>query len=339
MSDAGRVASMDRRVRTGCLTGAGAVAAAARVDSVAEPRGSALAVGQTSFNSDWAQPSTQSDQGRSIERMVHAMRSNNRTQVNALRGAWYTGMRGPWSTMLLLLLGAGITAAQSRDEPPRFEVASIVPHADTGDMQAGIEVTESFVRIRNLSLRVVIGMAYGVRDSRLVGPARLDRRQFDVTAKPPAGWDRGQLPLLLRALLAERFKLVVHHEMKEVPGYVLRVQRGGHRMRQSAGARTYLTARPGLIAGNGRTLNELAAVLEQMVGTPVVDETGVTGPYDIRLEWTPQPAALNPVVVAAEPEVSLFTAVREQLGLRLDPTKVTADVVVVDSVEEMPTPN
>ena len=244
-----------------------------------------------------------------------------------------------WTTVVLLVLRLGTGSAQSNDEQLRFEVASIVPHVDTGDTQAGIEVNETFVRIRNLSLRAVIGIAYGVRDSRLVGPSRLDKRQFDIVAKPPAGWDRRQMPTLLRALLADRFKLVIHHEMKEVPGYALRLLARGHRMRQSDGPRTYLTGRPGLIAGNGRSVSELARLLEQMVGTPVVDETGLKGAYDLRLEWTPQLSAASSLRALAEPEVSVFTALQEQLGLRLEPIKVTADVVVVDSVEEMPTPN
>ena len=243
-----------------------------------------------------------------------------------------------WAAVLLLVLGSVMAAAQVSDERQRFEVASIVAHVDTGGMQAGIEVTEGFVRIRNLSLRAVIGIAYGVRDSRLVGPGRLDRQHFDIVAKPPAGWDRRQLPILLQALLADRFKLVVHHETKEVPGYSLRVPARGHRMRQSDGPRTYLTARPGLIAGNRRSASELAPLLEQMVGAPVVDETKLTAEYDLRLEWTPQ---LSTSIPGAAPgsEVSIFTAVQEQLGLRLEPINVMADVIVVDGVAEVPTEN
>ena len=272
--------------------------------------------------------------------MMYAMRSGSRkrgrnTMRIDLRHALVVGC---WTTLVLVLLDPGTSAQQSIAGQPRFEVAAIVPHADTSDMQAGIEVTESFVRIRNLSLRAVIGIAYDVRDSRLVGPAQLDGRRFDITAKPPAGWTREQLPTLLRALLAERFKLVVHQEAKQVPGYALRAQPRGHRMRPSDGPRTYLTARPGLIVGNGRSVSELAPLLGQMVGTPVVDETGLKGTYDIKLVWTDQLSAVNAIVVA-EPEISIFTALQEQLGLRLEPVKISTEVVVVDSVEGMPTPN
>lgn len=239
---------------------------------------------------------------------------------------------------LLLAVSAEKALAQAHDEHLRFEVASIKPHGDAGGTQAGIEINESLVRITNLSLRAVIGIADGVRDSLLVGPARLDRGHFDIVAKPPAGWDYAQLPMLMRNLLADRFKLVAHHEMKEVPGYALRIPAGGSRLRQSDGPRTYLTGRPGLIAGNGRSVSELVSLLSQMVSTPVVDETELKGAYDLKLEWTPQLSASN-VGTSAEPEVSIFTALREQLGLRLEPIRVTTDVVVVDSVNELPTEN
>jgi uncharacterized protein (TIGR03435 family) len=237
---------------------------------------------------------------------------------------------------VLLGLGPASIAAQSPGDNLRFEVASVTPHVDTGDMQAGIEVTEGFVRIRNLPLRAVIGMAYGVRDSRLVGPASLDRGRFDIMARPPAGWDRQQMPAMLRALLAERFTLIVHREKREVTGYALRVHSRGHRMRESNGPRTFLTGRPGLIAGNGRSVRELVNLLEEMTGAPVVDETGLKGTYDLKLEWTPQLATST---TSAEHEVSLFTALQEQLGLRLEAIRVQAEVVVVDSVASTPTEN
>ena len=239
-------------------------------------------------------------------------------------------------TAVVLAISARPVAAQAADSQRRFEVASVKPHVESGGTQAGIEESESFVRISNLSLRTVIGLAYGVMGSRLVGPGWLDRRMFDITAKPPAGYQRRQLPILLRALLADRFKLVAHSETREVQGYALRVPTGGHRLRQSEGARTFLEGRPGLIAGNSRSISELVPLLSQMVGTPVVDDTELKGSYDIKLEWTPQ-LAVSGTGPAAEPEISIFTALREQLGLRLEPIKTMADVVVIDAIADTPT--
>ena len=232
----------------------------------------------------------------------------------------------------------GARALAQTPEQMRFEVATIKAHVDTGSTPAGIEESPGFVRIINLPLRTVIAIAYGVKSSDVQGPPWLERRAFDIAAKPPAGYTRTRLPVLLRNLLTERFKLMAHQETREGRGYALRVPLGGHRMRESAGPRTFLTGRPGLIAGNGRSIADLPPLLSQMIGAPVLDETALTGVYDIRLEWTATLAApASPT--AGDSDVSLFTAVREQLGLRLEPITTTVTVVVVDSSEQTPTPD
>ena len=244
------------------------------------------------------------------------------------------------STLLVaivsLLLG---TPVSSQVDEPRFEVASIVPHRDTGSAEAGFDESPGIVRVRNLSLRALIRIAYNVMDSQLVGPSWLDGVTFDIVAKPPSGYQPRQLPVLLRNLLIDRFKLTVHREQKEMAGFALRAAPGGHRLLAATGERTFLTGRPGLIAGNSRTIADLVALLSQMVAAPVSDHTALPSDarYDLKLEWTPQLSGGNPV--GAEPEVSIFTALREQLGLRLDPVKTPVDVVIVDGVESTPTEN
>jgi uncharacterized protein (TIGR03435 family) len=235
----------------------------------------------------------------------------------------------------LLALALGSTAAAQAPEQLRFEVASVKTHVDDGSTRAGFEENERFVRISNLPIRLVIALAYSVLPSNVDGPSWLDRRTFDITARPPDGYQRSQFPVLLRTLLTDRFKLAAHRETRKGRGYALRVPAGGHRLRESEGPRTFLTGRPGLIAGNGRSIGELVPLLSQMVAVPVVDATDLKGVYDIRLEWTSQLGA----GAAAEQDLSIFTALREQLGLRLDPTETAVDAVVVTSIEETPTPD
>jgi uncharacterized protein (TIGR03435 family) len=177
-------------------------------------------------------------------------------------------------------------------------------------------------------------------DSQLIGPSWLDRVAFDVVAKPPSGYQSSQLPVLLRNLLADRFQLAVHRETKEAAGFALRVAPGGHRLIESKGERTFLTGRPGLIAGNSRSIAELVPLLAQMVARPVADQTSLpsSSRYDLKLEWTPQLLS-GGTGASSEPEVSIFTALREQLGLRLDSAKIAVDVVVVDGAERVPTEN
>lgn len=236
-----------------------------------------------------------------------------------------------WVALSVTLAQAGW--AQTANESLRFEVASIKPRVDIAQ-RAGVEETPNLVRLENLPLSGIIGSAYGVPDFQLIAPDWTTRTRFDIEARPPAGYTSAQRQPMLRNLLADRFKLQVHREKRAVTGYALRVAAGGHKLPIAKGERGFFTARPGLISGTNRTLTELLNPLTSMVSGPVVDETGLTGGYDLKLEWTPDTAT-----AAAASEISIFTALREQMGLRLEPAKVTIEVVVVDRIERTPTEN
>lgn len=121
------------------------------------------------------------------------------------------------------------------------------------------------------------------------------------------------------------------------------VAKGGPKVAESTGPRTYHTGRLGLIEENQMSMAELADILTNFFGERVLNQTGLTGIYEVKLQWTPDtplpPTAGADTGAAAEPELSLFTALQEQLGLRLEAQKVPADVVVVDRVERKPTEN
>jgi uncharacterized protein (TIGR03435 family) len=224
----------------------------------------------------------------------------------------------------------------SADDRLRFEVASIKLVTDAVRTTTGIQDTPALVQIANLPLRALVRMAYGVRE--VVGPGWLDNVRFDIDAKPPAGYESKQLQMLMRNLLTDRFALRAHTESRTVQGFALTAAAGGHRL-PAGTERTFLTGRQGLIQGNGRTIAELTNLVSDAVGAPVVDQTGLSGRYDLKLEWTPQLAAPGAAVQTGQAEVSIFTALREQMGLRLDSVPVPIRVVVVDSVEQTPTPN
>ena len=244
--------------------------------------------------------------------------------------------------MTLILLFAALllpspSAAQPQNPELRFAVAAIKPVADVPPgARIGIDDTPAAVIMENRTLRMLISTAYGVLDERISGPGWLDDARFTITAKPPVGYQPSQLSTLTRNLLIDRFGLVAHQEKKDVSGFALRVDAGGHRLVTTRSERTFLTARPGLISGNGRRIAEIVPTLARSVGSPVRDETGLSGSYDIKLQWTPQ---LNAGGNTSEPEVSLFTALREQSGLRLEPARVLVDVVVVDRIARVPTEN
>jgi uncharacterized protein (TIGR03435 family) len=209
--------------------------------------------------------------------------------------------------------------------------------------RSGIEETPGLVRIENLSLRAVISGAYGVKQFQIEGPAWLDAVSVDITAKPPAGYTNNKLQPLMRTLLIDRFKLAVHHESKDTAGFALTIAKGGPKLREATKPRGFFTARPGLIEGTRVSIAELAGVFARMLGRLVVDETALSAAYEVKVEWTPDQtsAAVTPDQQrdAPEPGQSLFTAVNDQLGLRLQTRKVPVDVVVVDRMEKTPTEN
>jgi uncharacterized protein (TIGR03435 family) len=245
----------------------------------------------------------------------------------------------------LLALTAWDTWAQQGAGRIQFEAATVKLHTnaspDTG--RSGIEETQGLIRIENLSLKAIIEAAYGVKDFQFTGPGWLDAVSFDIVAKPPAGYEHKQLQPLLRDLLADRFKLAVHHDTKETSGFALVIAKGGPRLREATEPRGFFTVRPGLIAGTRVSIAELTSALARISGHPVVDNTGLTAEYEVKLEWTPDQAP--PVVSAGgkdnslETGPSLFAAINDQLSLRLQTKKVPVDMVIVDHVEKMPTEN
>ncbi len=183
--------------------------------------------------------------------------------------------------LLVLVCGSCVAA--------EFEAAAVKPHVSSGavDERAGIEEDQSLVKIDNLPLRVLIGMAWRVKTFQIVGPAWLSADTFDIVAKAPPGYQREQMPELLKVLLVDRFRVVVHQESRSATGYALIVSKGGSKLRETTGPRTYLTGRPGLIEGNQRSITELKDLLAGMLDRPVEDRTGLTGRYDLKLEWNP----------------------------------------------------
>jgi len=250
------------------------------------------------------------------------------------------------STAALRLVVLAARSVWGQDDSGRlaFEAASVKLHtaASPTTGRSGIEETQGLIRIENLSLKALIEGAYGVKDFQLSGPGWLGAVAFDIVAKPPAPYRHEQLQPLLRNLLADRFQLAVHHESKETADFALVVAKGALKLHEATKPREFFTVRPGLIAGTRVSTAELASALARVLGRPVVDATGLTAGYDVMMEWTPEqapPAPGDEKKETPEPGISLFTALHEQLGLRLQTQKVPVDTVIVDRVEKAPTGN
>lgn len=220
-------------------------------------------------------------------------------------------------------------------QTPSFEVASVKP-TRTPDGPSATRVAAGQFTMQNASLRKMTLMAYGIADDRsyaLIGPGWLETERFDVAAKYPEGAGPEQFRSMLRNLLADRFKLAVHKETRQLPQYSLVVAKGGLKIQPAESGSPSTNGRPGRLEATRITMQKLADLFSRYLNVPVRNDTGVAGAYTFTLEWTPDEAA-EP---GAAP--SLFAALQEQLGLKFEGRKGPIDVIVIDHMERTPTEN
>jgi uncharacterized protein (TIGR03435 family) len=225
------------------------------------------------------------------------------------------------------------------DPSPAFEVAS-VRVARTGEFQEDREDIRSSpgsLTMRHVSLNSCIKWAYGLNDFQISGPAWLDSEKFDIVAKAAGPVKEDQLRLMLQALLAERFKLVLHRDKRKAEVYVLLVGKGGPKFRESKseGASTMVPGRFGFAAQRTST-SQLAEYLAIPLRRPVLDLTRLPGRYDFALDLTGYAGRdTQPDDMAS----LMLIAVQEQLGLKLEARKGLVEILVIDHIVKTPTVN
>jgi len=233
----------------------------------------------------------------------------------------------------LLLTFAFAFAVLSKAQPSAFEVVSIkLDLTDSHTSSAGTDPGGKF-NATNMSLKDLIAYAYGVRDTQITGvPPELDSVKYDIVARAntPKEMSRGDVAPCVRAMLADRFRLKVHRETKEGSVYALVLAKSGPKLTAHTGTSgvTGIGSSSGSgkasIEGSKASMAGLADHLAGKTGRPVIDKTGLTGEYDFRLEWASEQAADSTLP-------SLFTAIQEQLGLKLESTRGPVEMVVVEA--------
>jgi uncharacterized protein (TIGR03435 family) len=312
--------------------------------------------------------------------------------------------------MLRAIMSAGLAMftscaafGQATENSPAFEVASVKPAAPmTGNtirvmMRGGPGSNDpGQITYTNVTLYNVLMSAYGVKDFQISGPGWLDSERYDIFAKVPRGATKAQSKVMMQNLLAERFKLTLHRETKELPMYELVVGKNGPRLTESVedpaaaaamrqptlGKDGFPVMPPGLagltakslktmnglpgasMTANHQSMAEFAETLSSRLDLPVVDMTGLTGKYDYTLSFSaeglghmrlpggialPPPAAPSPgeggpgTPMAGAPDgpssPDLFTALQEQLGLKLEQRKGPVELLVIDHLEKVPVEN
>jgi uncharacterized protein (TIGR03435 family) len=219
-------------------------------------------------------------------------------------------------------------------QTPAFEAASI--HLSAGDETGGqLGYPPGRFTVENCTLSFIIQEIYGLREFQLVGgPKWISNRNFDITAEAASPVGDDQLRLMAQTLLANRFHLRVHREMRPLPVYALIVGKNGPKLHASKGngRGNIKTFANGSIGGNNVSLAFLAERLSSYADRPVIDKTGFTEPIAFTLQWAPDETPADTT------HPSLYTAVQEQLGLKLKPEKDPIEVLVIDHIER-PTPN
>jgi uncharacterized protein (TIGR03435 family) len=263
--------------------------------------------------------------------------------------------------------------ALAQDKRPEFEVASIKPAApDQRNIMIGM-APGGRVTVSNMSLKEMIVLAWRILPSQISGGASwMETERYDIVAKPEKTPAQNEIPLMIQSLLADRFQLKMHQETKEVATYSLVMARKDGKpgpqlveapegsCQQRDPAKPPTPPEPGKVSqfcgamrmgrgslnGTSVLLKDMTPLLGRLLGRQVVDNTGLTGKYNVSVEWTPDetttmpppPGFPAPPPVPAGNGPSLFAALQEQLGLKLESQKGPVEMFIIDSAAR-PTEN
>lgn len=253
-------------------------------------------------------------------------------------------MRSEEKRTLLRLIGMrlflfALLATTSLAQALRFDVASVRPNTLDDRIVTIDPGPNGRFSARGYSLKLLIQHAYTVKGFQIGGgPGWLDVDRYDILARGRSDATPEQLRLMLRALLEERFALRVHRIQKEMPGFELSVTGAQSKLKPSGASNENADMRrdaTGALVANGISMPAFATIVSAYLAKPVVDKTRLPGLYDFRILWTER---ADQVPDAESTGVSLISALRDQLGLKLTSKRVTAEVIVIDRAAKA-TPN
>jgi len=229
--------------------------------------------------------------------------------------------------------GLAVCTVRAQSASASFEIATIKPHDPSSPVAGGSSFQpRRFTAIG--TLRSFVQLAYGVQDFEVSGgPSWTESERYELDARTASPTQGDALLVMLQNLLAERFQLKLHRESKAGAIYNLVIAKNGPRLQEEADKSRIgaLSTGRGMLRGSLR-LTDFARVLSATAGRPVIDRTGLDGAFKIDLRWSADDSSDAP------PGPSLFTAIQEQLGLKLESVKGPVEILVIDRVEK-PSPN
>jgi bla regulator protein BlaR1 len=239
----------------------------------------------------------------------------------------------------MAVMAVAVVASQTPAQKAAFEVASVKP-ANSGRPGMSSQTEVGRFKAINATASFLIQYAYGLKDFQLSGgPGWMGSDTFDIDAKGETKTGDREFPQMMRALLADRFQLKFHRATRTLPVFDLVVAKDGPKFTHAPETESGGTRRSaGQLTIAKGTVASLASTLSNILGRKVLDKTGLTGEYDMKLRWTPdayQPPPLRPNGPPPDPNnPSIFTAVQEQLGLKLESSKGPVEILVIDSVSK-----
>ncbi|WP_263417518.1 TIGR03435 family protein [Terriglobus albidus] len=245
------------------------------------------------------------------------------------------------------------TPTQTQQKPPAFDIASVKQNKGIGDGRSHIwsSSDNGNFKTQNVSMKSLLEFAYGLPQAQMQGSLdKVSGVTFDVEAKLDEESEvrfeaadrearRELKSRMLQSLLIDRFHLACHRENREMTSYAIVTDKGSPKLKPTQGSGLRFDTGYGRIRAQGATVEQLARLIAQRLNEPVVDASGITGRYDMEINFTPPegPMKLNGQAIP-DPPPSIFTAMQEQLGLKLEKRKGPVEVLIVDHVE-MPTEN
>jgi uncharacterized protein (TIGR03435 family) len=238
-------------------------------------------------------------------------------------------------SLLSVAMGfAQAPAAQS--ESRRFEAASIRP-SNPAEFAgpSGIQTGGGLLRATNVTLKRTISGAYGIGQDRVLGGpgwTESDRFQITATAGQPAGED--VLNAMLQTLLAERFHLTLHHEIRRGETLRLEAAKNGPKLQAADAAATSYINGHGRLDATALSMGQFSEILSRELRLPVVDRTGLRGAFNFTLHWNAdRPRITDPDEAAADLRWEISTAMTQQLGLAMKSQRMPLDMLVIDHAE------
>ena len=242
---------------------------------------------------------------------------------------------------ILPLLACVSCLAQTAAELPAFDAASI--RLNENPRTGGLQTAPGSLTIRNASLLRLICWAWDMPQFQVEGPDWMRDQSFDVIAKSESGGDDDRLRLMLRKLLADRFGLQAHVDEKEMQVYAVTLAKGGFKMPESQedGPPIFDRGGPTLLTAHHVTMKDFAEKVSEPLRRPVIDETGLTAKYEIKIDVAAYMQSTGQTLGDGQVDVMavLFNALQQQLGVKLESKKATVKILTVDRVERQPTGN